>query len=46
MQDIESDYSDLGWELNTTNGYPEYGFVNDEVEEEWKINQEIIKNNG
>ncbi len=45
MQELSNNYSDLGFpELNSR--YPEYGFSNDEIDQEWKINQEIIKDNG
>ena len=42
---IEDTYSDLGFNDFSQN-YPDYYFPNEDEEREWKLNQEIIKNNG
>ncbi len=44
MQLREDDYSNLGFDF--TKNYPEGFILNDEQEEERKMNLEIIKDNG
>lgn len=41
-------YADLGFEveLNTTNNYPDYYLDEEYLFDEWKLNQEILRDNG
>jgi len=43
----EDAYCDLGlWQLGSHRNFPEHFFSNEDEEIEWKLQQEVLKDNG